>query len=107
MITVKSLENTGIIAVPIVHEFGGPKGDDEPLIEFPPEAISVVSGGGIDRFVELPAMNRVVGGTTVRFSDANVAFRKIDPKAALTASAHYFFCGFRSLQTNGFRALEF
>ena len=107
MATVKALENASIIAVPIAHEFGGPKGDDEPLFEFPPEAVSVVSGGGVDRFIELPAVNRVVGGATMSFSDASVSFKELDPKAALRASAHYFFCGFRSLQTHAFRAMEF
>ena len=77
------------------------------LFEFPKEAVSIVSGGGIDRFVDVPAMQRVIGGDSVRFTDADKAFQDMDPHSAFTASAHYFFCGFRSLQINGFRAEDY
>ena len=104
MHTVSALEDMDIVAVPIIHEFGGPHGEEEALFEFPKQAVSLVSGGGIDREVKIPAMNRVIGGDSVLFTDGPVANKEIDPHAALVASAHYFFCGFRSLQQNGFSA---
>lgn len=107
MNTVSALEEMGIAAVPIIHEFGGPRGEEEPLFEFPKQAVSLVTGGGIDREVKIPAMERVIGGDTVLFTDGLVANKEIDPHEAMTASAHYFFCGFRSLQQNGFRAEDY
>lgn len=107
MSTVCALEDMGIAAVPIIHEFGGPHGEEEALFEFPKQAVSLVTGGGIDRVVEIPAMERVIGGDTIRFTDGLVAHKDLDPHQALLASAHYFFCGFRSLQQNGFRAEDY
>jgi glycine reductase len=107
MATVGGLEKMGICAVPIVHEFGGPQGDDEPLFEHVNEAISIVSGGGIDRLVKIPSMKRVIGGERVHFTDGELAFHDIDPLSSFVASPHYFFCGFRQLQISGFRAVDF
>lgn len=103
MATVKALEERGIFAVPTVHEFGGPKGDEEALFDCAAEAVSIVSGGGIDRWIEVPAMKRVVGGETIRFTNSSMAYKDFDPHESFMAPAHFFFCGFRSLQNRGFR----
>ncbi len=107
MATIRALEVSGVCAAPIVHEFGGPKGDDEPLLDFVPEAVSIVSGGGIDRLVKVPSMDKVVGGEKVTFTDGDLAFKDIDPLSSFVASPHYFFCGFRQLQIGGFRAEDY
>jgi glycine reductase len=107
MATVKALENSGIVAVPVVHEFGGPGGDEEPLFDFAEEAVSVVSGGGIDRRIELPPMKRVIGGDSIRFTNSTSYNKSFDPHQPYTAIAHFFFCGFRSLQNHGWRCEEY
>jgi glycine reductase len=62
MLTVQALERAGIPAASVVHEYGGPLGEDPPLVDFVPEAVALVSSGGIDRRVALPAVERVIGG---------------------------------------------
>lgn len=105
--TLIALEESGIVACPIVQEFGGPNGDDEPVLFFPKEAVSVVAGGAIDRLVDVPAVKKVIGGDSMRFTTDAMAFTELDPHVAFTAGAHYFFCGFNALQQNGFRAMDF
>lgn len=107
MNTLVALEEMGLPTVPICHEFGGREGDDEALFEFPKEAVSIVTGGGIDREYAIPAVQKVIGGETVQFTDGPIAYQDIDPHQAMNASAHHFFCGFRSLQQNGFRAEDY
>ena len=62
MLTVQALERAGIPAASVVHEYGGPLGDDPPLVDFVPEAVALASSGGIDRRLSLPAVERVIGG---------------------------------------------
>ena len=102
MNTLVAMEDMGIATVPICHEFGGRDGDDEALFEFPKQAVSIVPGGGIDREYAIPEMKKVVGGSSIQFTDGPLAYQDIDPHKAFSASAHQFFCGFRALQQNGF-----
>ena len=62
MLTVQALERAGIPAASVVHEYGGPLGDDPPLVDFVHEAVALASSGGIDRRLSLPAVERVIGG---------------------------------------------
>ncbi len=105
--TLMALERAGIVACPVVQEFGGPAGDDEPVLFFPKEAVSVVAGGAIDRLVDVPAVEKVIGGDSIRFTTDALAFTELDPHEAFTAGAHFFFGGFNALQQNGFRAMDF
>ena len=63
MLTIRALEEAGIPASAVVHEYGGPDGTDASLVDFVPEAIALASSGGIDRRVGLPAVERVIGGS--------------------------------------------
>jgi glycine reductase len=63
MLTVQALERRGIPAAAVVHEYGGPEGTDASLVDFTPEAVALVSSGGIDRRLALPPVDRVIGGT--------------------------------------------
>ncbi|MCC7484394.1 MAG: hypothetical protein IT529_05350 [Burkholderiales bacterium] len=63
MLTVRALEEAGIPAGAVVHEYGGPGGRDVPLVDFVPEAVALASSGGIDRRVRLPAVEQLFGGT--------------------------------------------
>ena len=51
MLTIRALEEAGIPASAVVHEYGGPDGTDASLVDFVPEAIALASSGGIDRRV--------------------------------------------------------
>ena len=107
MLTVRALEASGIAAVPIVHEFGGVNGEDQPLVFVVPEAVSIVSGGGVDRVFEIPAMERVVGGEIVKFAEGPCAFKPIEARSSFVAGPTYFYCGYWQMQINGLRALDY
>jgi glycine reductase len=62
MLTVQALERAGIPTASVVHEYGGPLGEDPPLVDVVPEALALASSGGIDRRLALPAVERVIGG---------------------------------------------
>ncbi len=61
MLTVRACEQRGIKTVLVTYEYGGKDGVDSPLLFYTPEANAVVSAGSRDRWLELPAPDRVVG----------------------------------------------
>jgi sarcosine reductase len=61
MLTVRACEQRGIKTVLVTYEYGGKDGVDSPLLFYVPEANAVVSTGSRDRWLELPAAERVVG----------------------------------------------
>ena len=61
MLTVRALERCGIRTTLLTYEYGGKDGTDSPLLYYVPEASAVVSTGSRDRWLELPAPDRVVG----------------------------------------------
>lgn len=63
MLIVQALEREGIPTGIVVHEYGGPEGKDVPLLDFVPEAVAIATSGGIDRRLNLPPVDRVIGGT--------------------------------------------
>lgn len=66
MLAIQECERRGIGTVLIAWEHAGPGGGDYPLPYAVPEAISMVSTGNIDEPLSLPAMDRVVGGASMR-----------------------------------------
>jgi glycine reductase len=66
MLTVQALERAGIKTVAVAYEMGGADGRDNPLIESVPEARALVSAGSYEKRLELPAMDEVLGGDTLR-----------------------------------------
>lgn len=108
METVKALENAGIAAVPIVHEQGaGPNGDEQPLVYSVQEAVSIISGGIVDQVVDVPAVDRVIGGDSIWFVDGPLAYSLIDASKPFRASPQCFYCGFWQMQVSGIRALDY
>jgi glycine reductase complex component B subunit alpha and beta len=61
MLTIRACEQRGIKTVLITYEFGGKDGVDSPLLYYLPRADAVISSGSRDRWLELPAPERVVG----------------------------------------------
>lgn len=60
-LTVQACERKGIKTVLVTYEYGGKDGLDSPLLYYVPENTAVVSTGSRDRWIELPAPERVVG----------------------------------------------
>jgi glycine reductase len=61
MLTIRECERRGIRTTLVTYEFGGKNGIDSPLLYYLPEADAVISSGSRDRWLELPAPERVVG----------------------------------------------
>lgn len=61
MLTVQACERTGIKAALVTYEHGGREGRDSPLLFYVREADAVVTTGSLDRAVELPAVDKVIG----------------------------------------------
>jgi sarcosine reductase len=66
MLTIQALERAGIPTVAIAYELGGAGGRDAPLIQSVPEAAALVSSGSYEKSLELPAVQEVLGGDTLR-----------------------------------------
>jgi glycine reductase len=64
MLTIRACERLGIKTVLVTYEYGGKDGIDSPLLFYASEANAVVSTGSRDRWIDLPAPQRVVGPYT-------------------------------------------
>jgi glycine reductase complex component B subunit alpha and beta len=61
MLTIRACERLGIKTVLVTYEYGGKDGVDSPLLFYAGEANAVVSTGSRDRWIDLPAPEKVVG----------------------------------------------
>jgi len=61
MLTIRACERLGIKTVLVSYEYGGKDGVDSPLLFYAVEADAVVSTGSRDRWIELPAAEKVIG----------------------------------------------
>jgi sarcosine reductase len=61
MLTIRACERLGIKTVLVTYEYGGKEGVDSPLLFYSPEADAVVSTGSRDRWIELPAAEKIIG----------------------------------------------
>ena len=61
MLTIRACERRGIKTVLVTYEYGGKDGVDSPLLFYAAEADAVVSTGSRDRWIDLPAADKVVG----------------------------------------------
>jgi len=61
MLTVRACEEVGIKTTLVTYENGGKDGKDSPVLFYLAEADAVVSTGSLDKVVELPAMDKVIG----------------------------------------------
>ncbi|MBI4494118.1 MAG: glycine reductase, partial [Chloroflexi bacterium] len=67
MLCCQACEALGIQTVVVSQEMGGSDGTDFPLIYHVPEARAIVSTGNRERFVDLPAVERALGGERYLF----------------------------------------
>jgi len=61
MFTVRACERSGIKTTLVTYENGGKEGKESPVLFYVPEADAVVNTGSLDRPLDLPAMERVIG----------------------------------------------
>jgi len=61
MFTLRACERQGLKAVLITYENGGKFGTDSPVLFNVAEADAAISTGSLDRPIELPAMDKVIG----------------------------------------------
>jgi glycine reductase complex component B subunit alpha and beta len=66
MLTVHACEQRGMRTTLLANEHAGVDGRDQPLLSAVAEADAIVSVGSYDEAVELPAVDRVVGGDRLR-----------------------------------------
>jgi glycine reductase len=63
MLICQELEQNGIKTVLGVDEYCGEDGKGFPLVTYVPEAVAIVSTGNQESVLELPAVDRVLGGS--------------------------------------------
>jgi glycine reductase len=69
MLTVQALERAGIKTTIISYELGGPDGTATPILLYSvPEADAIISCGTYESPIELPPVERVVGGQHLRLN---------------------------------------
>ncbi len=61
MFTLRACERKSIKTLLVTYENGGKEGKDSPVLFYLPEADAVVSTGSLDRPLDLPAMDKVIG----------------------------------------------
>ena len=61
MLTIRACERLGIKTILVTYEYGGKDGVDSPLLFYAAEADAVVSTGSRDRWIDLPAAEKVIG----------------------------------------------
>jgi glycine reductase len=61
MLTLRACEQRGIKTTLVTYEYGGKDGVDSPLLYYVPEVTAAVSSGSRDRWIELPAAQRIIG----------------------------------------------
>lgn len=61
MLTLRACERRGIKTNLVTYEYGGKEGVDSPLLFYTPEASAMTSTGSRDRWIELPAAEKIIG----------------------------------------------
>jgi glycine reductase len=87
MQTIKACEQMGIQTVAIMQESGNPDGSEPTVVDYVPEANALVSVGGIGwQTPAAPAVERVIGGATVR---PDIAEEPCDASGPLAVECWY------------------
>ncbi|HWH76523.1 MAG TPA: glycine/sarcosine/betaine reductase component B subunit, partial [Candidatus Binatus sp.] len=61
MLTLRACERRSIQTTLVTYEYGGKDGVDSPLLFYTPEASAIASTGSRDRWIDLPAADKIVG----------------------------------------------
>lgn len=95
MLTIQCAERHGIKAATITFEFGGVDGTEGILlVDDVPEADAICSGGSIEKVYEIPEVERVVGGTTLRLNkESGGYFPPAEKKQTFEQTTHFYLAG--------------
>ena len=85
-LSAQQCERRGVRTVLLMAELAGPDGRTPPLLGSPPEADALVSLGNYEEPVPLPAVERVIGGESLRMVDKPIAGPLTIPTAAFVGS---------------------
>ncbi|MGH4011187.1 MAG: glycine/sarcosine/betaine reductase component B subunit [Pseudonocardiaceae bacterium] len=85
MLKVDALEADGLTAVALYAEMSGADGTGPPLVAGPRRG-AVVSTGNYDQRVQLPAVERALGGTRLRIADTEATAAVEVPTAAILSA---------------------
>jgi glycine reductase len=100
--TVRACERLGVAAVGIAHELTNQDGSGPVFVEAVPEAVSLVSSGNPALLVDIPAVERVVGGEQVA-----VDGRSWSAQDAQRVGVHTFFASIFQMANSGLRAIDY
>lgn len=107
MLTVQALERAGIKTVAVAYEMGGTDGCDNPLIESVPEARALVSAGSYEKRLELPAVDEVLGGDTLRLHPERGGVRAPASGPIELGPLHELYCAANQVGFGRVRVAEF
>lgn len=85
MLICRSCEQAGVKTALIMAEMAGPEGADNPFVDFVREANLIVSVGNQEERLDLPAMERVVGGDALLETGE-------DPRGRLLIPTRHLYC---------------
>lgn len=94
-----ALEDAGITAIGLFAEMAGPDGSAPPLVIAPIRATAMVSTGNYDHRLELPGVERALGGDDFALLDA-------DATAELSVPAAVVYCSCSPLGLGRLRCVE-
>lgn len=80
------LEDAGVAAAGIFAEMSGPDGTGPPVVSPPRHATGMISAGNYDQRLQLPAVERALGGDRVAIADADATAALELPVAAVHGS---------------------
>lgn len=108
MLTIQALERAGIKTTAISYELGGVDGTGTPLLLYSvPEADALVSCGTYERPLRLPAVQRVVGGRTIRLDPAKGDHRLPAHQSLQLDTSLQMYCGTNQLGFGRRRGIDF
>lgn len=103
MLICQHLERSGVASALSVDEYADADGSDFPLVTVVPEAVAIVSNGNQEEIVELPAADRVLGGSAFLAGNSYEAGFSRSPGEALVVALRQMYC---STSQSGFGNLR-
>lgn len=104
MLTLQACEREGVRVVGIIHEHSGSDGRGFPLVDFVPEATTLISSGNKDFPILLPPPERVIGGEWLKLAGRHDPVKAWD---SLSVTVNDMYGSYQAMAMNGFRGFDF
>lgn len=104
MLTLQACEREGIRVVGIMHEHSGLDGRGFPLVDFVPEATTLVSSGNKDFPIFLPTPERVIGAEWLKLAGRN---DPVEASDSLSVTVNDMYGSYQAMAMNGFKGFDF